>query len=442
MRAITLEPSFSKKSSRSFVCGGMAGKLVMHEKSWLGHKETLIHSGEGPVWRTTWRGTLIAWGNDAGVKIYDSDSKTRVGCIDRPADAPRADLFRCTLQWRDDTTLMIAWADYVNLLRIRPRSPTAGNASVPFVVETLGIFQVDCMLAGIAPYSSPPGSFLVITYIPPENLKFAEETPADRSEQRRKAAHRPELRIISRVGEELSSDVLNLTGYEMFGCNDYTLQPAFIGGAEASLEGFYVVCSPRDIIIVKPRDEADHVEWLVERKKYSEALTEITRLGNAGVVRGLDAGAIGRRYIRDLVDEGTKYRKFTCFDSPFILLCYCHIGDFEKAAQLCPSVFGQDAKAWEEEVFTFLKHNQLQVRLNHERSCPRFLTFLLLIKTVIPVVPKSNPQLSKIVYEVILVHFLAHDRDVRAASRIDYVNLEGLHLGASENHQGVAYWDI
>lgn len=37
------------------------------------------------------------------------------------------------------------------------------------------------------------------------------------------------------------------------------------------------------------------------------------------------------------------------------------IGDFEKAAQLCPKVFAQDAKAWEEEVFTFLKFNQLQV---------------------------------------------------------------------------------
>jgi len=307
MRAIALEPSFSKRSTRSFVCGGMAGKLVLYEKSWLGHKETLVHSGEGPVWRTTWRGALIAWANDIGVKIYDTGSKTRVGYIDRPADAPRADLFRCTLQWRDDTTLMIAWADYIKLVRIRPRPHAVGAASIPFVVEVLAVFQVDCILAGIVPHASPPGSFLVVAYIAPDNLMFAEETSADRAEQRRKAAHRPELRIISRAGEELSSDVLNLTGYEMFGCNDYTLQPAFIGGAEASLEGFYVVCSPRDIIIVKPRDATDHVQWLVERKKYDEALTEITRLQKAGVVRGLDAGAVGRRYIRHLVDEGARF---------------------------------------------------------------------------------------------------------------------------------------
>lgn len=305
MRAIALEPSFGKRSSRAFVCGGMAGRLIMHEKSWLGHKDSIIHSGEGPIWRISWRGNLIAWANDAGVKIYDTESKMIVGYIGRPENSPRAEMFRCTLQWRDDSTLMIAWADYINLARIRPRPPTAGTASIPYFVEILAVFQVDCMVAGIAPYASPPGSFLLIAWIAPDNLKSTDETPSDRAEQRRKAAHRPELRIISRAGEELSSDVLNLTGYDVFGCNDYTLQPAFIGGAEASLEGFYVVCSPKDIIIVKPRDEADHVEWLVERRKYAEALAEITRLEKAGIVRGLDAGTVGRKYIRHLVDEGS-----------------------------------------------------------------------------------------------------------------------------------------
>ncbi|KAF8309561.1 vacuolar protein sorting-associated protein 41 [Clavulina sp. PMI_390] len=368
MRAISLEPSFAKRSTRAFVCGGMAGRLVMHEKTWLGHKETSIHSGEGPIWRTSWRGTLIAWANDTGVKLYDTESKMRVGYIDRPENSPRAEMFRCTLQWRDDTTLLIAWADYIKLVRVRARPPTAGSASIPFQVEIVAVFQVDCMVAGIAPYPSPPGSFLIVSWIAPDNLISTDEAPVDRAEQRRKAAHRPELRIISRAGEELSSDVLNLTGYDIFGCNDYSLQPAFMGGAEASLEGFYVALSPKDIIIVKPRDEADHVQWLVERRRYADALAEITRLEKAGV-RGLDANAVGRKYIHHLVEEG----------------------DFEKAAELCSKVFGQDVNAWEEEVFTFVKHNQLQ--------------------TIIPVIPTSNPQLSKLVYEVILAHFLAHDRE-------------------------------
>lgn len=64
MRTVALEPNFAKRSGRAFVCGGLAGNLTMHEKGWLGHKETLLDSNEGPIWQVRWRGRLIAWAND------------------------------------------------------------------------------------------------------------------------------------------------------------------------------------------------------------------------------------------------------------------------------------------------------------------------------------------------------------------------------------------
>lgn len=64
MRSIALEPNFSKRGTRSFVCGGLAGNLILHEKGWLGHRETTLHNGEGPIWQVRWRGALIAWAND------------------------------------------------------------------------------------------------------------------------------------------------------------------------------------------------------------------------------------------------------------------------------------------------------------------------------------------------------------------------------------------
>jgi hypothetical protein len=64
MHAVALEPGFAKKASRAFVCGGMAGNLIMQEKGWMGYKEHIIHSGEGPIWAIEWRGDLIAWAND------------------------------------------------------------------------------------------------------------------------------------------------------------------------------------------------------------------------------------------------------------------------------------------------------------------------------------------------------------------------------------------
>lgn len=38
------------------------------------------------------------------------------------------------------------------------------------------------------------------------------------------------------------------------------------------------------------------------------------------------------------------------------------------------------------------------------------------VQTIIPFVPTNNPQLSRLVYEMILAHFLRHDPEVRSNS--------------------------
>jgi hypothetical protein len=129
----------------------------------------------------------------------------------------------------------------------------------------------------------------------------------DRAKQARKAAERPELRIISRAGEELAADALSITDYHLWGCNDYAL--AEVGREGVADEGrCYVVMSPRDLVLVKPRDRRDHVAWLVERRRYEEALDEVEQIEAAGHVDGEEAGLnaveIGQRYIEHLVSEG------------------------------------------------------------------------------------------------------------------------------------------
>jgi len=129
----------------------------------------------------------------------------------------------------------------------------------------------------------------------------------DRAKQARKAAERPELRIISRAGEELATDALSITDYHLWGCNDYVL--ADVGGEDITEDGrCYVVLSPRDLVLVKPRDRRDHVAWLVQRRRYEEALDEVERIEAGGPVEGEEAGLttfeIGQRYIEHLVSEG------------------------------------------------------------------------------------------------------------------------------------------
>lgn len=269
------------------------------------------------------------------MKIYDTVSQSRITFIDRPADSPRADLFKCTLHWQDDSTLLIAWADHIKVARIRARprtSHSSASANIPpLLVEITAVFQVDCMIAGIVPHPTPSTSLgpdskmvpaltslLILAYSPPDiSFLHGNEHTEDRAQQARKAAERPELRIISRAGEELTADALSLADFHLWSCNDYVLtevdsNPA--GAAQGSTGKWYAVLSPKDIVIVKPRDRRDHVEWLVERKRYEEALEEVERIQESGEVIGGDGGnavnavEIGRRYLEYLINEGQSCR--------------------------------------------------------------------------------------------------------------------------------------
>jgi vacuolar protein sorting-associated protein 41 len=195
------------------------------------------------------------------------------------------------------------------------------------MVEITAVFELDCMIAGVLPLSSVmtnlnlpvpshtrdastsstssvpvPTSLLVLAYTPADTSFFHEATD-DRAVQARKVAERPELRIISRAGEELSTDALSVTGFQSWGCNDYTLAEF-----EEEQEGTgktkgYLVLSPRDVIVVRPRDRKDHIAWLVERKRYEEALEQIEIMESEGT-ETIDAAEIGQRYIEHLVGEG------------------------------------------------------------------------------------------------------------------------------------------
>lgn len=170
------------------------------------------------------------------------------------------------------------------------------------------------MIAGIVPHPTPDlssstpntqalTSFLVLAYTPPDTA-FLNEQTQDRAQQARKAADRPELRIISRAGEELAADAISITNFQSWGCNDYVLAGVSDAAEEARC---YVVLSPRDVVVVKPRDRRDHVAWLVERKRYEEALAEVERIAaSAGHEEAdeVNASEIGQKYIEHLISEG------------------------------------------------------------------------------------------------------------------------------------------
>jgi vacuolar protein sorting-associated protein 41 len=245
------------------------------------------------------------------------------------------------------------------------------------MVEITAVFELDCMIAGVLPLSSvmtnlnlpvpthtrnastsstsssvpAPTSLLVLAYTPTDTSFFHEATE-DRAVQARKTAERPELRIISRAGEELSTDALSVTGFQSWGCNDYTLAE-FDQDGTGKTKG-YLVLSPKDVIIVRPRDRKDHIAWLVERKRYEEALGQIEIMENEGT-ETIDATEIGQRYIEHLVGEGKGWLHHDP-GTPDLF-----IGDFTKAAKLFSKVCGQDTRRWEDWIFVFAQKQELQV---------------------------------------------------------------------------------
>ncbi|KPV76970.1 uncharacterized protein RHOBADRAFT_51945 [Rhodotorula graminis WP1] len=360
MRGVALEPHYGKRSTRQFAHGGMAGSLVLSEKGWLGQKDVTLFSGEGPIWAVEWRGTFIAWASDAGVRIYDTATSQRITYIGRADDSPRADLFKCSLRWRDDRTLLIAWADVVKVAVVKERESKRAVPGLPSAtevyVEVTAIFQLDCMVSGIAAYGSA-GDLLVLAYpVDDESDDENEDAPP-----KRRVGARPELRIISSEGEELSSDAISLRNYERYQCRDYILCPAADGQS-------FLVVSPEDVVVARPRDESDHIVWLIEMSRYEEALHALEQSG-LETVGGFDAANVGKRYLEFLVADG----------------------QFGKAAETCPKILGINAKLWEDWVFLFADKGRLD--------------------TIIPYVPTHDPQLSRLVYEMILAHFLRHDQE-------------------------------
>ncbi|KAJ3880126.1 hypothetical protein F5051DRAFT_175299 [Lentinula edodes] len=445
LRTVALEPFFAHRSSRAFVCGGLAGTLSLREKRGffgVGHTEIVLHSSEGPIWLVRWSpsGRLIAWANDLGVKVYDMSNKSTIAFIDRPKDAPRPDLFPVTLVWQDEQTLLLAWADFIKVARVRTRE-------TGFMVEVIKVFQLDSMIAGIMPHPMPiaiasaPGSrpqsivsttsssrsnntngllkpnssqpnnpppltsFLLLTFSPPEtallDLDVLLTSDTDRTKQAKALSERPELRIISRGGEELAADALSVSGYQAWTCGDYklagpisadaelarTLDPASAKSPTVNLTDWYVVLSPRDLILVRPRDEHDHVAWLVERERYGEALEALEviehSLGSSNKNEGGDgANGFGEKVVNGVkltsVDVGQKLAESLISE-----------GSFPKAAELLPKICVRDPKRWEDWIFVFAEKRQLQ--------------------SIIPYVPTQQPRLNRVVYEMILAYFLAHD---------------------------------
>jgi vacuolar protein sorting-associated protein 41 len=207
--AVALEPDYARSKGKRFVSGGRAGQLVMCEKSLFSMSRAVLHAGEGPIYSIKWRGNLIAWSNDLGVKVYDCTSKQRIAFIDRSKNSPRPDLYRCNLVWRTDEELLIGWANSVRVCKLQ----RCMEANMPSkVMQIQAMFDIPHFIAGIAPCMK---DLAILSVKPP---KPAANGKGD------EPSEMPELVMVTENNEPVASDALKVNGFQKYLCRDYRLE--------------------------------------------------------------------------------------------------------------------------------------------------------------------------------------------------------------------------
>lgn len=372
---LALDPEYAgKKNSRQFCTGNKAGVVSLCGKGFFGRqKETLIHSGEGNIHTIRWRGNFIAWATDKNIHVYDVAAAQRIGTIPRPQQLARPDLYRCSLCWESDQSLIIAVGNSIKITRIKDISfkqadglgapiyagtgvgggmGAIGNGGKPQLsVEITHSLETDYCICGVSPFTD--NELLVFAYM--------EDDTNGGGGRGKRGKQPPELKIVTRDGTEVSSDGLTIRNYERYLGVNYRMD--FL----LSEKMFYLV-SPVDIIVVRPRDLDDHVAWLLEHHDFEAALRIAEESGN--MLQSHKAADIGEKYLEFLLADPESKNP-------------------AKAAELCSRLLGRDKERWEAWVMRF-----------HEQGELRALTAY---------VPVGNPELSDTTYALILNQHLNDD---------------------------------
>ncbi|RLN86243.1 hypothetical protein BBJ28_00018858 [Nothophytophthora sp. Chile5] len=403
--AVQLEDRYALKRERSFACGGVGGQLIINKKGWIIDKESTVHEGEGPVQLIRWKDGLVAWANDWGVKVYDSERDLRVTYIERPPNCPPMELCRCHLEWQSSDVLLVAWAHTLRVVAFKksstdhPASPTSAAAlsvvELPpgsVTAEVVALLTFDFFVAGISPWGG--GSVVsVLAFRPPgSGSAGAPPTSQGKSSKEQRLVEGegesgempfPEVHVVRLDGKQVSADLLNLKGYQRLRASDYMMPTLRYAHAHSSdLEStdpssiydagygqLSYVCTPKDVVICRLRDADDRVQWALARKQYARALDVALR--DPGALRRVALTDVMETYLGELLREKK----------------------FQKAAEEIHRLFiggGDDfAKLWEKYVYVFAQRGQLS-------ALARFI-------------PTASPRLPKLQYEMVLKHFLDSD---------------------------------
>ncbi|KAG6458325.1 hypothetical protein O3G_MSEX010800 [Manduca sexta] len=243
---------------------------------------------------------------------------------------------------------MIGWIDTIRICVIRKRSQIEllTRDDTEYLVDPVHTFQAEYYIGGLGPLDDQ----LVLLGVPKE------------CDPETGKSQRPVL-IVAEYKDceflEVSSDTLNIRGYQEYTCNDYYLEILIE-------ENRFFIVSPKDIIIASPYDIDDKVSWLTKHRRFERALAVLEEVG--GRTSKHSVTTVGVNYLDHLMSEHR----------------------YEDAAILCAKICANDRVLWENQILKFTKVNQARAISAH--------------------IPKTREQqLSSHIYEVILYEYLKVD---------------------------------
>lgn len=276
IHAVVLDKSYQR--SRSFVYGGMSGKVVYSSKNWLDQRvELVLDQDNGPIVAILNIDDLLLWMNDKGITVYHTSTKQVISVIPRPSDSFRSDLYWPRVSFPETDRVLIAWGNYIWSLRASIKGPLnnagagssvksrilPGAASLSFrstqekKIEVEHAFKVDYLISGIASFKDD--LWIVLAY----NLPEKDEATG------RFVPQNPDIKLLSSLDGSTEHDEeigFNIT--ENLGLNDYSL-----GTHIGPTSNFYYIISARDGVIAELVQLDDRLQWYLDRKMFLKAWT-------------------------------------------------------------------------------------------------------------------------------------------------------------------------
>ena len=170
---LAIDPSYSRnKHQKQLLLGMSDGRLILSKlqtssfntiSSFFGKQvqkvDTVIYQGMHPLETVAWRGNLLAWADESGVRLFDVQHMVRIACVDRPTGArtslyPTIGTLRPNLVWERCDRLLIGWGDCLMGMRVYDATNVGGSGKEGMkkkVVECVMAWELDCVACGVVP---------------------------------------------------------------------------------------------------------------------------------------------------------------------------------------------------------------------------------------------------------------------------------------------------